>query len=502
MALHDFLKALASGTRRWGWVSVVAGCVSVPDGERAAFALPVPGGWAEHAAAKPVADADWVDSFRDAALNGLVAVALEENRDLGKLAARIQTAEAEAAIAGAAGRPQVSGSFNPGRNQTNFIGLPGTNLFERVTGQEGAVLSSLFNQFELTLNLRWELDIWGRVRAGRSASLERLEASRGDYEAARLSLAGQVVRTWFEMAAAADQIRLAEEALRVFLETERVVESDFREGVVRPGRDAGSDLSLARVDVANARAALAGRETDLPRMRRRLEVLLGRYPQGAVEGAGRLPDLPGLPAAGIPAQLLERRPDLLAAERRLAAADHRVLEAERSLLPAISLTSAYGTTSPELSGILNGDRVIWNLAGNLTQPLLEGGRLRETVKARGADRDFAMAEYEQAVLNAFQEVEDALSREKFLAEQQRAAEEAVRLAGEAMKRTQSAFKDGLGDVLSLLNAQQRWINAKSSLIDVRRQRLENRVDLHLALGGSFAGGRGSEESRLPKPQGM
>lgn len=487
-------RAWSRGVGAAAWMTLLAGCVSVPEGEKSLTDLPIPRGWAEHAAAKPVADSDWVVSFGDASLTELVGLALRENRDLGKLAARIQTAEAEAVIAGAAGRPQLDGGVRSSRSQSNFIGLPGTNFFGQVTGQPGAVLSSLFNQFELTLNLRWELDIWGRVRAGQAASLERLQASRCDYEAARLSLAGQTARTWFQLAAAAEQARLAEEALRIFLETERVVEDEFREGIRRPGRDAGSELSLARVDVANARAALAVRDADLPRLRRRLEVLLGRYPQGAEAGAEGLPALPGLPAAGLPAELLERRPDLMAAEQRLAAADHRVMEAKRSLLPAISLTSAYGTSSPELSGVLNGDLVIWNLASNLAQPVLAGGQLRQNVKARQADVDFALAEYEQTVLNAFQEVEDALSREKFLGGQQGATAEAVRMAEEAMRRTRSAYADGLGDVLSVLNAQQRLINAKSALIEVRRQRLENRVDLHLALGGGF--GEGKPESHL------
>ncbi len=466
-------------------VLLLAGCVTVPDEDKSLACLPVPDGWAEYAASKPVADANWVRSFREPQLSELVSVALEENRDLGRLAARIQSAEAEVVIAGAAGRPQLSGNFNTNRSQSNFIGLPGTNLFEEVTGQESVVFSSLFNQFDLTLNLRWELDIWGRVRAGQAATLEQLHASLGDYEAARLSLAGQTARTWFQLAAASEQARLAHEALQVFLETERAVESDFREGINRPGRDAGSELSLARVDVANARAALAARDTELPRLRRRIEVLMGQYPQGILAAASRLPEVPSLPAAGLPAELLDRRPDLVAAERRLAAADNRVMEAKRSLLPAISLTSSYGASSPELSEILNGDLVIWNLASNLTQPLLDGRRLRQTVKVRQADVDFAIAEYEQAALNAFQEVEDALSRERFLAEQQRATAEAVRLAEEAMRRTRSAYAEGLGDVLSVLNAQQRLINTRSSLIDIRRQRLENRVDLHLALGGGF-----------------
>ena len=477
--------------RRAGWLAFVLplGCISVPENTDTAPGLPVPDGWAEHAAAKPIADATWVSTFSDPSLTQLVNAGLEGNRDLGRLSARIKSAEAEVAIAGGAARPQVSGGLNGDRSQRNFIGFPsGSGLFGLPPGQDSAVFSTLANTFDLTLNLRWELDIWGRIRAGQKATLEQLSASRCDFEAARLSLAGQLCRTWFQLAAARERVGLAAEALQVFEETARVVEVEFREGIEHPGRDTGSELSLAKVDAATARSTLTARQEILPALRRRLEVLMGQYPDGALRPEGPLPGLPGIPPAGIPAQVLERRPDLVAAERRLASADFRVLEAQRSLLPAISLTSSYGTSSPELSRILDGDLGIWNLAGNLTQPLLDGQRLRQAVKAREADVDFALADYQQAALTAFQEVEDALARERFLSAQQGAIAEAVRLADEAMRRSREAYAAGTGDVLTMLNAQQRVITAKSSLIDIKLQRLENRIDLHLALGGDFRTG--------------
>jgi outer membrane protein TolC len=234
---------------------------------------------------------------------------------------------------------------------------------------------------------------------------------------------------------------------------------------------------------------LTAREADLPALRRRVEVLMGQYPEGALSSGGRLPGLPGTPPAGIPAEVLERRPDLVASERRLASADRRVVEAKRSLLPAISLTGSHGSSSPELSRLLDGDLSVWNLAGNLAQPILDGQRLRQTVKVRQADVEFALAEYEQSVLTAFQEVEDALSLEQSLAAQEAAVAESVRLADEAMAQSRKAYQAGTGDILTMLNAQQRFITARGALIDIRLQRLENRIDLHLALGGDFRTGR-------------
>jgi NodT family efflux transporter outer membrane factor (OMF) lipoprotein len=469
---------------------VLAGCETVPEPSAFREELPVPPEWAERAAAKPVADTDWVGTFGDAALGAVVEEALRENRDLGRLVARVRSAEAEAKIAGAGALPQVNGTFDATRSQNNFIGFPigdfgGGPGSGGGGGGESGVFSTRFNTFGLALGMRWELDLWGRVRAGKRAALSQLQASRADYAAARLSLAGQTARAWFGLVAAREQAALARQALEVFQSTERTIEGEFREGIAVPGRDLGSELSLARVDVATARSNLAAREAELPRLQRLLEVLLGRYPEGALATASRLPDVPGHPPAGIPAEVLDRRPDLVAAERRLVAADKRVLEAKRSLLPAVSLTGSLGTSTPEVADILNGDFFVWNVANNLTQPLLDGQRLLQVVQARKADVDLARAEYEQAVLTAFQEVEDALAADRYLARQGAALAESVRLAEDALVRARKAYADGVGDALTMLNAQQRLIAARSSWIDVKRHRLENRINLHLALGGNF-----------------
>ncbi|MEO0446144.1 MAG: TolC family protein, partial [Verrucomicrobiota bacterium] len=198
-----------------------------------------------------------------------------------------------------------------------------------------------------------------------------------------------------------------------------------------------------------------------------------------------LPSVPGSPPAGVPSTVLERRPDLLAAERRLAAADKRVIEAKRSLLPAISITGSYGTSTPDLSEILNSDFNVWNIANGIAQPILDGQRLRQTVKVREADQEQALANYQQTALTAFQEVETALASEKYLRGQEEALTNAVSLLRGALSRARNNYAEGTGDVLTILRAQQQFIQSETNLINVRRARLDNRVDLHLALGGSF-----------------
>lgn len=467
------LAALASLT-----ISL-SSCVTTPDSAKPRLGVKIPDGWAERTASKPVADTKWIKSFGDQQLLALADEAREHNRDLQATAARIRSAEATAVIAGAGLTPRVSAEIDGSRSQRNFIGFP----FGPGGGQ--IIDSSLSNSFGLRLNASWEVDIWGRIRAAKSAALAEVQASESDYEAAQLSVAAQTARIWFAMVAAKEQRDLARRGLDIFTQTEGIIRRAFEGGVGQPGEDLAAQLQLAQADIENARATVHLREEQLVRLRKQIDVVLGRYPAGELDGSGGLPNTPGRPPSGVPAELLDRRPDLNAAERRLAASDKRVLEAKRSLLPQINLTGNYGTGTPDLEEILNSDFTVWSFASGVTQPILEGRRLRETVKIREADADAALANYQQTALVAFSEVEQALAAEGFLEQRVSALRKAVELGQSALDRAQDDYKGGVGDVLTLLRAQQQLIQSESALIDARRARLDNRIDLHTALGGDF-----------------
>jgi len=381
-----------------------------------------------------------------------------------------------AAIAGAGSYPRLDGQLDGNRSQRNFIGFP--------FGSEGpgVISSTRSNSFGLSMNIAWELDIWGRIRAGKRAALAELEASEAEFRATQLSLAGQTAKIWFGLVSAQEQVDLAGEALEIFTQTEEIIRGQFEEGI---GENTAAQLQLSLADIENAKANLQLRQEQLMRTRKQLEVLLGRYPEGKLPARSYLPGTPGIPPAGLPAELLDRRPDLVAAERRLASADKRVLQAKRSLLPAITLTGSYGTSTPDLEEVLNSDFSVWSFAGGITQPILEGGRLRATVKLREAEQDELLANFQQTALNAFSEVEQALGAEKMLREREAALRRSVGHSRDALERARDDYAGGVGDVLTLLQAQQQLIQAESSLIDARRTRLENRVDLHVGLGGGF-----------------
>lgn len=423
--------------------------------------------------------AAWWSGFGDEQLSDrlddLVQHAVEHNRDLRAASARIAAAVAQARIAGAELYPQVSAGLDGQRTQQVFVGLP-------IPGS-GGVATNLNNQFGINLTSSWELDLWGRIRAGQSAARSDLAASAMDWAAARESLAAQTVRTFFAAVEAKLQLQLAERTATSFRRTAEQVRERFERGT-RPALD----LRLALGNVAGADALAKQRREQLERTRRQLELLLGTYPIGeALEGEEpTLPEtLPPTPT-GLPSELLTRRPDLIAAERRLAAADDRLIQAWRALLPRISLAASIGTNTAEIGDLLDEDFLVWNLASNVLQPIFEGGRLRAEVARNDAVVEEAVATFQQTVLTAFTEVESALAAERHAIERVAALRELSAQQSAALGLAEARYRRGLIDFLTVADSQRAALDAESQWLDARRAMVDVRIDLHLSLGGAFA----------------
>ena len=453
-------------------LSLAACAITPPERSYEIDSAETPGEWV---AANDEGEVDieaWWRQFGNDELTAQVELALAHNHDLVAAAARVQAAEAQARIAGAALKPSLDAGLDARRGRQNFIGLP-------LPGGEGDVLSTTSSSLGVSLDLAWEWDLWGRLAAGERAALEDFQATRADYAGAQLSIAGQTAKAWLALAEARLQLQLAEQTVVSFSQNTGFIRRRYEQGRIEP-----LELRLAENNLASAESLLYFRAEQIERVARQLQILTGAYPDGQV-GATELPPIPAEIPAGVPSDLLQRRPDLASAEARLAAADYRLWEARKALWPSIRLTASAGRTSAELDDLLKESFDVWSLAGGIVQPIFNGGRLRAAIDASDARAREALANYGQSSLVAFSEVETALSTQEHIDDREASLEVAAQQAEAAQALAERKYEAGTTNLLAVLESQRRALNARAEQITSRRQRLDNRIDLYLALGGGF-----------------
>jgi NodT family efflux transporter outer membrane factor (OMF) lipoprotein len=416
---------------------------------------------------------DWWTEFADTSLNNLVTEALQRNLNLSIAAANLNAAAAQAVSAGASLFPQVDLGADAARRKQNFIGLP-------IPGAGDKVLSTTTSTYGVSLNISWELDIWGRIRAEQSAAVSQFQASQADYIGTQVSIAAQVCKSFFAVVTTQKLLELALATYDNWKTSTDQVNKRYLSGI-----SSSLEYRLSLSNLSLAEASLAATRAQLDITRRQLELLLKRYPSASIITRDDLPEVISEVPAGIPANIIARRPDLLAAERRLASANMRLKSAERALYPRISLTASGGTSTADLKNLINGDFGIWTLAGNLMQPIFQGGRLRANIDFNEAQTQMAVAEYEKAVLNALSEVENALTNEYYLSEREKALKKAAEQSLGARNLAEIQYSRGVSDFLTMLESTRTAFDTESRYINARRERLDARIDLYLALGGGF-----------------
>jgi NodT family efflux transporter outer membrane factor (OMF) lipoprotein len=414
----------------------------------------VPADWQATVGDTGEVDDAWIASFDDPLLTALVDEALQNNRNLQAAAAQVERSTALARIAGSQLKPTVVFAGDVAQ-------LGGSDLIAGMTDWSGGVAMS------------WEADVWGRVRAGTQAAEEAFAASQFDYAYARLSLAATVAKAWFLATETALMVRLSEESVDLFNELRDLVRTKKEVGQISM-----QEVHLAEADVASAEEALRQARAAHQQILRSLEVLLGRYPAADIEAASEQLPLPPPIPPGVPVQILERRPDLLAGEQRIRAAFLLAEEARLARLPSFTLTATAG-------GNADVNDFVASIGAGIFAPLFTGGALEAQVDVANADQRAAIAVYGQAVLVAFREVEDALANEGLFEERERFLESVVSSNEDALEIARLQLEEGAIDTLSVLQIQARVVAARASLIGIRGQRLAQRVNLHLALGGSF-----------------
>jgi NodT family efflux transporter outer membrane factor (OMF) lipoprotein len=428
--------------------------------------------YASPGGAQGVVEDNWIAAFNDPELDALVAEALAYNTDLRVAAARVEQSAAYAKLAGATIYPAVNLlAHGGGKMGGDGSGLSGAGLFAS-----------------------WELDLWGRVRSQRAVGEAQYESAVADAEYARQSIAATVAKSWILAIEAKLQRAIAEDIARAAEQATGLARDRLRVGV---GDE--YDVALADATVDSARDAARQLALAQEQAQRALEALVGRYPAAAIDVRSTLPAMPGAVPVGLPSELLERRPDVIAAERRVAAAFHAVGEAKAARLPKISLTASVSSISSSLFVLQNHANPVWSLGANLLQPIFNGYALEAQVDIRTAEQKLAIAEYGRIGARAFSDVENALSAGFTADEREAILARAVDSNARSLEFAKVRYRVGSSDLRQVLQQGVTLGASRATQLRMASERRVQRINVYLALGGSFELKPLAGATTLPSP---
>jgi multidrug efflux system outer membrane protein len=431
---------------------------------RTSVALPI----SSSTAAAP--DTGWRSYFSEPALQQLIAAALEHNRDLRTAVLRIEEARALYDVQSADRLPALNASGSMTRAKTP--------AFQSSSGQ-----STIGKRYDAGLAMpAFELDFFGRVKSLSAAALASYLATDEARQAAQISLVAQVAQAYYTERAYAEQLSLAQQSY-----TARARSYQLTQQRAEVGASSRLDLRSSETLMETARAAALSLARQRAQAENALTLLVG---QATPAASGALPDQRQLDAmsalpAGLPSDLLNRRPDIRAAEQRLKAATANIGAARAAFFPRISLTTSVGTSSPSLGGLFDSGSGSWSFVPQLSLPIFDGGRNRANLSLAETRQNLAVTDYEKTIQIAFREVADALAARDYLGEQVNAQRSIVEAQADRLKLLQLRFEQGIASSLDILDAQRELFSAQQTLVQVQQQRSASAVDLYRALGGGL-----------------
>lgn len=419
--------------------------------------------------------ATWWQGIGSAELDALMAEARVNNLDLAAATARIAQVEAQSRVTSSALWPQLSLGADAGRRGP---------LDEGAARREDNIVAGTeldTESYGLSLSASYEVDFWGRNRANRDAALENLRASTYDRQTVALTVTTETASTYLSILSLRDQIAIADNNLANARDILGVVEARTRLGAVSP-----ADLAQQRGVVAAQEAILAPLLQQERVALTTLAVLLGRNPQDITVVARSLGDLTVPPVSGgVPSELLQRRPDIARAEADLAAADANVAAARAAFFPSLDLSTVLNLETATLSTLFGPAGAAYSIAGALTQPIFDGGRLIAEEDLALARREELIASYRSSILNGFSDVETAMGEVRALADQVRLQQVQVAEAQTAFDIVGARYTAGAVDLIELLNAQRTLFDAQDRLGQLRLQQMQAAISLYRALGGGW-----------------
>ena len=453
--------------------SLTGACTMIPDYLRPAAPVPAvfPNGTPAESTAVPPADAiAWRDYFADARLREVIALALTNNRDLRVAALNIEKARAQYRIQRADLFPAV--------------GATGSQTVQRLPGDLTSSGAAEVNRsYSATIGFSaYELDFFGRIRSLNAQALETYLGTEEARRSAQISLVAEVANTWLTLAADRERLALARSTYEARQKSHDLTRRSFDAGAV-----SALDLHQAQTLMESARADAARYRSFVAQDENALALVVGAsvpadlLPITLTDSISAVTELP----AGVPSEVLIRRPDILQAERALRGANASIGAARAAFFPSISLTAAAGSASSTLGGLFGGGSGTWSFMPQIRIPIFEAGRLKASLEVAEVQRDINIAQYEKAIQRAFREVADALAERATLADQLDARRKLVDATAAGFRLSEARYKGGVDSYLGLLDAQRTLYSAEQDLIGVRLSEAANRVTLYKVLGGGW-----------------
>lgn len=434
---------------------------------------------------KPVLNG-WLNSFDDAALNAHVEKALSNNPDLLSSAATLKNAIEAVTVTGSGLWPQLSFTTSGSNRESSAAAATGG----AATGDSTTEIRSIGG----TLNIQWEADIWRKLSQRKKASALTAQAQGELFKAAELSLVANVSRAWYNLATNKLQLDLAQKRLESFQSTSNLIEENYERGLT-----SALDVYLSRTDVQLQISALADSKYNYVQALRALKTLLGEYPDASTELNLSLPELNSTVPTGLPADLLTRRPDVKASQLNYQAQIANAKAAHRDRFPSLTFSGSIGESRDTFNSIFDSDNSVRSIIASLTQPIFAAGALKAQERIAFNDAEIAYASLLSTTLTAFEEVENSLTREEVLLEQHKAIKEAVKLAQGGLDLALDRYQTGIENYTTVLQSQRSLFDSLSNELNLRNSLLQNRIGIHLALGGDFATTEAREANTVPLP---
>jgi multidrug efflux system outer membrane protein len=448
-------------------IVIVASCAMGPDYEKPE--VPVPENYqASGVPGASFANLDWWTLFDDPELIDLIEIALVNNRQLAIAMARIEEARATLGFARAEQLPNLDGQAGATRGNT----ILGTNL-----------PGSISEQFVLAANLSYEVDLWGKLRRSTEAARAELLATVEARNVVTITLISDVASIYLLLLDLDARMEISRRTEKTREDSLGIIQARFDKGVVPL-----IDVNQAQIELADAQAESAALRRQRGLAENSLSVLLGRNPGPIVrtnQGVESTLDLPDIPA-GLPSELLERRPDVRQASQQLAAQTARIGVAEAMRFPSLSLTGSLGLASDDLSGFLSSENKVWGISANLFGPILDAGRNKARVEAERARTEQLLYSYQLTVLTSFQEVEDALIEIQTFRSEAEARETQVIAALSAATLSRARYDGGVTSYLEVLESERSLFRAELLASSTRREQVVSIVSLYKALGGGWS----------------